>query len=146
VSGDNNGVQDVFVFDRSKSARWFNYGEGFGWPRGMMPLTASADPVLGTTITIELANLSGTASSALLYLSPNAANIPLSWGATFEVDPAGASVFMLPVPRGGGSLQGTLPDDDVYAGIQIFLQSLQPDPNVPHRLAFTPGLALQLGR
>ncbi len=57
-----------------------------------------------------------------------------------------ALLFTIPLAAGGGSLQGTLPDDDSLAGVQLFLQSLQPDPSVPHRLAFTPGLELQLGR
>jgi Tol biopolymer transport system component len=146
VTGDDNGVQDVFVFDRSKSARWFNYGEGFGWPYGSMPLTVDADPVLGTTITIQLENLSGTPSSAVLFLSANPADLKLTWGATFMVDLTGALVFTLPLGASGGSLQGTLPNDNSLAGVQLFFQSLQPDPSVPHRLAFTPGLALQLGR
>lgn len=146
VAGDHDGLLDVFVLDRSKSARWLNYGVGFDWPAFSKPLTADADPVLGTTITIQLENLSGSATTAILFLSANPADVQLTWGATFLVDMSGALFFTIPLGAGGGSLQGTLPDDDALAGVQLFLQSLQPDPYVPHQLAFTPGLELQLGR
>jgi hypothetical protein len=55
VSGDTNGLDDVFVHDEHV-ASWSNYGSGFSSTSGIPSFTSSANPIIGTTITLSLEN------------------------------------------------------------------------------------------
>ncbi|MFN8547629.1 MAG: calcium-binding protein, partial [Candidatus Eisenbacteria bacterium] len=71
VAGDTNGVSDVFVHDRgpcSSPASWSNYGAGWPGTNGIPAFTASGNPVLCTTITIDLANSLGATTTAALFV------------------------------------------------------------------------------
>src|SRR5262249_13418639 len=145
VAGDTNGCRDVFVFDRTTAARRMNYGSGFASPHAIPGLTSDVDPVLGSTITLSFGNSSGIPVNALVFLGLNHANVALPWGATFLVDLSTALRFLVPLGGSGGSLPGTVPNDPALAGLSVYLQALEYDSAVPHKLAFTPGLELHFG-
>ena len=67
VPNDTNGVWDIFVRDRC-DALWSNYGAGFPGTLGVPPLTSRGDPVLGSTITIDLGNSYGSSTFAVLLV------------------------------------------------------------------------------
>lgn len=146
VAADTNGCRDVFLYDRTRVARWLNYGSGFASPHAIPHLTSNAAPVLGSSITLDFGNSSGVPVAALVYLGWNPANVPLPWGATFLVDLSIATSFLVPLGATGGTLTGTVPNDPVLNGISIYLQALEADVAVPRKLSFTPGLELHMGQ
>jgi len=145
VAGDVNGCRDLFVHDRTPSARWLNYGSGFAGPHPIPVFTSNAAPVLGSTITLTFGNSSGIPVNALVFLGVHDASVALPWGATFLVDLSTSLRFLVSFGAGGGALPGTVPSDPALAGLSVFLQALEYDVAVPHKLSFTPGLELHFG-
>jgi Tol biopolymer transport system component len=146
VTGDTNGAMDVFVRDRSviePDASWTNYGTGFPGTYGEPTLTASADPVLGTTITIDIGNSLGFWTVGFLLVGADEASIPTQLGGTLLVD----VVFVLPLAiwPAGYSLPAELPTDPELCGAAAYLQILELDPGAQHGVSFSPGLNLLLG-
>jgi Tol biopolymer transport system component len=145
VAGDTNGCRDVFVCDRTPDARWLNYGSGYAGPHPIPVFTSDSAPVLGSTITLTFGNSSGIPVNALVFLGVHDSNVALPWGATFLVDLSTSLRFLVPLGAAGGALAGTVPSDPALAGLSIYLQALEYDAAVPHKLSFTPGLELHLG-
>jgi Tol biopolymer transport system component len=70
-SGDTNGFGDIFAHDLTISdpnASWNNYGAGFPGTHGIPGLSSSANPVLGTTISIDIGNSLGLSTTGFLLL------------------------------------------------------------------------------
>jgi Tol biopolymer transport system component len=146
IAGDANAQGDVFVLDRSvnQDASWNNYGAGFPGTLGIPTLTASADPVFGTTIQIDVGNSLGGATPGLLFAGLSQASIPTSAGGTLLVD----FFLMVPlvVPAGGESLAASIPSDPSLVGVHVDLQVLEIDAGAAQKISFTPGLELTFGR
>jgi Tol biopolymer transport system component len=146
ITTDTNLQGDVYVLDRSvnQDASWNNYGAGYPGTLGIPSLTASADPVFGTTINVDVGNSLGLATPGLLFAGLSPASIPTSAGGTLLVN----FVLMVPlvVSAGGESLPATIPYDPAFYGVQVCLQVLEADSGAAHKLSFTPGLALIFGR
>jgi Tol biopolymer transport system component len=145
VLGDTNGVRDIFLYDRTSVARWLNYGSGFAGPHKIPDFASDLPPVLGTTITLSLGNSSQIPVNALVYISARGADVALNWGARLLVDLSVATSVIIPLGASGGSFQGTVPSDPALIGVSAYLQALERDDAVPHKLSFTPGLELHLG-
>jgi hypothetical protein len=144
VAGDTNGYTDVFVRERC-DAFWSNYGAGFPGTNGVPSFTSRTDPVLGTTITLDLANSAGVTTAGLLFLGFQRAQIHSSWGGDLLVVPF--LTIVIAIPAAGASFGGgTLPDDDALCGLEIDLQAIESDSGAARNVSFTPGLALVLGR
>jgi hypothetical protein len=148
VAGDLNDAIDVFVFDRrvaGPDASWNNYGSGFPGTLGTPSITARGDPVLGTTVTVDVGNSLGSATAGLLFAGFSAASIPTNAGGTLLV---GSFFLMLPLPiaAAGIALDADLPDDPALCGLSVFSQVLELDGGALRGLSFTPGLELALGR
>jgi Tol biopolymer transport system component len=145
VMGDTNGACDVFVHDFSKDvhASWSNYGAGFPGTLGVPSLTASANPVFGTTFSVDVGNSLGATTSALLLIGLQRASIPTGAGGTILVDLLLSTP--LSIPAAGLSLPATLPHDPALCGVTIDLQAIELDPGAAKRLAFTAGLELVPG-
>jgi hypothetical protein len=142
VSGDTNATYDVFVHERC-DATWTNYGAGFPGTNGVPSLTSQVDPVLGTTVTLDLANSLGSSTVGALFLGFQRSQIHTSKGGDLLVVPF-LTIF-LNIPANGISIAGDLPDDDTLCGFAVDLQAIEIDSGAAKRLSFTPGLELVLG-
>jgi Tol biopolymer transport system component len=146
IDGDTNRCLDVFVNDLSAppfAASWNNYGAGFPGTLGVPTLTAGADPVFGTTLTLDAGNSSGTWSDGLLLIGLQSASIPTSAGGTLLVDPVMELLFVL--KPAGTSLSEYVPLDAELCGLSLYLQVLELDRGAAKGISFTPGLQLTVG-
>jgi Tol biopolymer transport system component len=144
VAGDSNGFEDVFVHELcSLPATWSNYGAGFAGTNGVPSFTSRQDPVLGTTITLDLANSLGSATVGLEVVGFQRTVIHSSWGGDLLVVPA----FVTPITlaSGGATFTGALPEDATLCGVVLDLQAIEADPGAVHGVSFTAGLELTLG-
>jgi len=143
VASDTNGTWDVFVHDRCELATWTNYGAGFPGTNGVPSFTSRADPVLGTTVTLDLANSYGNATVGLLIIGFQRTTIHTNWGSDVLADPLITRVLVL--PASGASLSDLIPNDDDLCGFTLDLQAIEADPGAAKGVSFTPGLELVLG-
>lgn len=143
VAGDTNATTDVFARDRC-DALWENYGDGHPGTNGVPTFTSRTDPVLGTTVTLDLANSSGSAAVGLLFVGFQRTTIHSNWGGDLLVAPS--RTILVSIPAGGASFSGAIPDNDNLCGIAIDLQALESDSGATKGVSFTPGLELVLGR
>jgi cold shock CspA family protein len=142
VAGDTNGTDDVFVHDRC-DATWTNYGAGFPGTNGVPSFTSQADPVLGTTVTLDLANSYGNATVGLLIVGFQRTTIPTNWGSDVLADPLITRVLGL--PASGASFSDLIPNVDDLCGFTVDLQAIEADPGAVKGVSFTQGLELVLG-
>jgi Tol biopolymer transport system component len=145
VAGDSNGVSDDFVHERcSIDASWSNYGAGYPGTGGVPGFTAQSNPVLGASITLDLANSLGSPTSGFLFVGFQRTSIHSSWGGDLLVVPA----LTVPISFGfgGDSFTGDLPDDMNLCGFAVDLQAIEADPGATKGVSFTPGLELLLGQ
>jgi Tol biopolymer transport system component len=144
VTGDGNGVADVFVHERcSTAASWSNFGAGFPGTDGVPTLTAAQNPVLGTTVSIDLSNSYGRPTLGLLLLGYQRAALHSGWGGDLLVDATIAMEFSF--WYGGNTFTGDIAGDPALCGTQIDLQAIEADPGAARGVSFTPGLELVLG-
>ena len=144
VAGDTNGDDDAFVHERcSIDASWSNYGAGFPGTNGVPTFTAQSNPGLGTTLTLDLGNSSGNATTALLLLGFQRTSIHSRWGGELLVVPA--LTLLVALPASGASFNGNIPNDDALCGFTLDLQAFESDPGAARSVSFTQGLELVLG-
>ena len=144
VDGDTNGYKDAFVVERCAiDAAWSNYGDGFPGTFGVPALTSSSLPVLGTTVTVDLANSCGQWTYALLFEGFERASIHSSLGGDLLLIPSFTTVVGL--PPWGASYSADLPTNGVFCGVTIDVQAIESDPGAAHGASFTQGLELLLG-
>ena len=145
VLGDTNAVCDVFAHDRAADvhASWSNYGAGFPGTLGIPSLTASANPVFGSSFTVDAGNSLGAATSALLLIGLQRASITTGAGGTILVDLLLATPLAL--PAGGLSLPASFAHDPALCGIKVDLQAIELDAGAAKNLSFTAGLELVPG-
>jgi hypothetical protein len=145
VDDDTNGLEDVFVHEAcSTIASWSTYGTGFPGTNGVPSLTAQSNPVLGSSLTVDLASSSNLYTAAVLFVGYQQAQIHSAWGGDLLLLPAIASLIALPPT--GTSLTGDLPDDEAFCGFEVDLQAIEADAGAAKGVSFTPGLQLILGR
>jgi hypothetical protein len=142
VGNDTNGFMDAFVRDE-RMASWSNYGSGFPGTTGVPALTASANPVLGATITVDLANSYGQPTLGLFVVGYARASIPTRFGGDLLVAP----VLIVPITfsYGSDSFGGTIPGDFKWCGFTIDLQGIEADPGAVAGVSFSQGLELTIG-
>jgi Tol biopolymer transport system component len=146
VASDTNQVGDIFVSDRAllpPGASWNNYGAGFPGTLGIPTLTASANPVFGTTIDVAIGNSLGAPTVGLVLVGTAQASIPTKQGGTILV--AASLLFPLPIAAGGDTLATSIPNDPALCGVSAFLQTVEFDAGAASGFSFTPGLELALG-
>jgi len=145
VDDDTNGLEDVFVHEAcSTLASWSNYGAGWPGTHGVPAFTSRSNPVLGTTLTLDLGNSSGSYTAALVFVGFQQATLHSSWGGDLLLVPAITS--LIGVPPSGIALTGDLPTDDALCGLEVDLQAIEGDLGATKGVSFTPGLELILGR
>jgi sugar lactone lactonase YvrE len=124
-------------------ASWSNFGNGLAGTSGIPLFTAEQDPVLGTTITLDLENSAPSATSALLFVGFQRTDLPSSWGGELLVVPSLSTP--IPLAVGTNSLTGAIPADNTLAGVAVELQVLESDAGAVRGVSFTAGLELLLG-
>jgi Tol biopolymer transport system component len=142
VPNDTNGFVDAFVRDRC-DAIWLNYGDGFPGTNGVPNFTSQADPVLGSTLTLDLDNSYGSTTFGLLFVGLGRAEIPTTWGGELLVAPL--LTFGLALPAGVTTIFGQIPNDPSLCQLAIDLQAFEADPGAAKGVSFTRGLELVLG-
>src|SRR5262249_11013348 len=108
VPNDTNGLPDVFVHDRC-DALWVNYGNGGSGTNGVPSFTAQSDPVIGSTLSLDLDNSYGGATYGLLFVGLMRAEIHTSWGGDLLVVPLLS--IGLALPSGVTTISGQIPND-----------------------------------
>jgi Tol biopolymer transport system component len=145
VAGDKNGWQDVFVHELCSSpASWSNYGTGFPGTFGVPSFTPQQNPVLGTTITLDLANSWQQPTVGLLFVGFQHASLHSGWGGDLLVVPA--ITQLITFSYGFDQFVGDIPDDATLCTSTLDLQVIEADPGAAKGVSFTPGLELVLGR
>jgi hypothetical protein len=142
VGNDTNGVMDAFVRDE-RMASWSNYDSGLAGTTGVPALTASANPVLGATITVDLANSYGQPTLGLFVVGYGRASIPTRFGGDLLVVPA--LIAPITFSYGGDSFVGAIPGDFAWCGFTIDLQGIEADPGAAAGVSFSQGLELTIG-
>jgi WD40 repeat protein len=144
VPNDTNMWGDAFVHELcSILATWTNYGAGFPGSNGVPAFTSRQNPVLGSSITLDLANSYGVSTPGVLFIGSQRTSIHSSWGGDLLVLP----LVTLPVTlsAGGDSFTGTLPIEIGDCGATLDLQAIEADPGAAKGVSFTAGLELVLG-
>jgi WD40 repeat protein len=142
VPNDTNNSVDAFVRDRC-DAIWLNYGDGFPGTNGVPNFTSQADPVLGSTLALDLDNSYGSATFGLLFVGLGRAEIPTTWGGDLLVAPL--LTFGLTLSAGVTTISGQIPNDPSLCQLAVDLQGFEADPGAVKGVSFTQGLELILG-
>jgi Tol biopolymer transport system component len=142
IVGDTNGTDDVFVRERC-DASWTNYGAGFPGTNGVPSFTSQVDPVLGTTVALDLGNSYGNATVGLLIVGFQRTTIHTNWGSDVLAVPLITRV--LDLPASGASLSVRIPNVDNLCGFTVDLQAIEADQGAVKGVSFTQGLELVLG-
>jgi Tol biopolymer transport system component len=145
VAGDTNSTPDVFVHEIGPThAFWSNYGPGFQGTHGVPSFAPRSDPVIGTTVTLDLGNSWGEYTVGALFIGFEPTVIHSSWGGDLFVVPLITQLVGL--SPWGASLLGDIPDDESLCGCLVELQVIEVDPGAAKGVSFTQGLKLVLGR
>jgi hypothetical protein len=142
VPGDLNGTSDILVRD-DHDASWTNYGSGFAGTNGVPFISAQQDPVLGTTLIVDVGNSYGQPTVGLLLLGFTRANLPTGFGGEVLLVPA----LMVPITfsYGADSFSAAVPYDVALAGTRVDVQAVESDPGAAEGVSFTAGLELVFG-
>ncbi|MEM7310438.1 MAG: hypothetical protein AAF682_27420 [Planctomycetota bacterium] len=139
-----NVTYNAFTLDCS--AQQEIYGNGWAGTLGVPALTASANPVLGTTIQINVGNAYGADTIACILVSGQAADDPTDFGGALLVGlPEDYALSVHPLSPGGDTLIYNIPDDITLCGVDFFAQLIHEDPAATHGIAFSRGLRLTHG-
>jgi hypothetical protein len=130
-------------WDGDQRAWWTNYGSGWPGTIGIPTFAATGDPLLCSTITLDLGNSRGTNTVAALFLGLAPTDQPTDYDGHVLVVPS--SIHLLTLPSAGLSLSGGLPCDGFFCGASIYLQALEIDPGASQGVSFTRGLRLVVG-
>ena len=144
IGGNNfkngDGIVEAWL---TAVAHWKNYGAGWPGTNGVPAFIPQKDPVVGKPLKIDLANSLGAGTPALLMLGLSKASIPSGKGGTILVSPL--LYISLPLPAGGLTLSGQVPDDPSLYGLDLYLQVIELDAGASKGLSFTRGLDLYFG-
>jgi hypothetical protein len=146
VAGNSAGLDHLLLErndDICPAASWSNYGAGWPGSNGVPSLTASANPVLCSTLALDLSNSLGAPTRTVLLLGLAQTDLLTSLGGHLLVLPM--SVVVLNLPGAGIGLPGAVPCDPSLCGVAISIQALELDPGASRGVSFTPGLQLVLG-
>ena len=145
VAADTNGCTDIFVHAKCLTlASWSNYGSGFPGTNGIPTFTSQQNPVLGTTITLDLTNSYAQPTAGVIFVGFQRTSLHSNWGGELLVVPA--LTLFTTFSYGGNSYTGDIPDDDSLCGTTVDLQAIELDPGAAKGVSFTAGLELLLGR
>ncbi|MFO1078401.1 MAG: hypothetical protein U1E73_11825 [Planctomycetota bacterium] len=119
------------------------YGTGFPGTLGVPAIAASATPVLGTSITIDIANSLGAVTAGAVVIGFSSSQQPMPWGGTLLASPD--AVLFTVLPAAGYSLPFAIPPGSYLCGVGLYCQGGIIDAGAAQGIANTAGLALVLG-
>jgi hypothetical protein len=120
-----------------------SYGQGWPGTLGIPAIDTSDDPVLGSTVVLQIDNSLGSFSAGFLLVGFTEASISSGLGGKILVDPSFAYLITL---QPNGLLRAVdIPANPTFLGIEIFLQAIELDAGASQGVSFTPGLKLVLG-
>jgi streptogramin lyase len=133
----------ITVIGKRHTASWANYGAGLSGTHGVPFFTSQQDPVLGTSITLDVGNSWGQPTTGILVLGFQQASLHTGLGSDLLLIPA----LLVPISfsYGSDSFSGTLPNDPALVGFALDLQAVEADPGAVKGVSFTEGLELVLG-
>jgi sugar lactone lactonase YvrE len=143
AAGGLPGALAITVIGPRHSASWANYGTGLAGTHGVPFFTSQQDPVLGTSITLDLGNSYGQPTSGLIALGFQQASLHTGLGGDLLLIPA----LLVPISfsYGSDSFPWSIPNDPALFGFEIDLQAVEVDPGAVKGVSFTQGLQLLLG-
>jgi hypothetical protein len=134
------------AFTLDCTAQAVNYGTGWAGTLGVPTLTASAAPVLGTTIQVHAGNAQGTDTIGCMVVSSGEGATPTAYGATLLVSlPEDYMLSLHPFPASGVTLTYAIPSSITLCGVDMFAQFFHQDSGATHGVAFSQGLRLTHG-
>jgi hypothetical protein len=142
VANDTNVQSDIFVRNRGVAIA-SSYGAGWPGTLGIPTFVASADPVLGSNLTVTISNSLGVDTPGVALIGLARANLPTPKGGTLLVAP----LLWIPllIHAAGEPLNGTVPNSPALAGVEVDLQALELDVGASKGMSFTAGLELLIG-
>jgi Tol biopolymer transport system component len=144
VAGDRNRSSDYFVRELcSIDASWSNYGSGVPGTNGVPSFSSRSNPVLGSTVTLDLANSLGASTVGQLFLEFQSTSNRTASGGGLLFAPA--LTIAIGIPPTGTSFSVDVPHDDRLCGWVVDLQAIEADPGAATGVSFTQGLELVLG-
>ncbi len=124
-------------------ASWSNYGVGFPGTNGVPALTAETNPVIGSTLTVDVGNSNPNATVVAIFVGDTQTSIHLRKGGNLLVIPL--ITLVLPLPAGGMAVEEDIDSDPSLCGLEFFAQTLVIDPGAAKGQAASAGLKLVLG-
>ena len=122
------------------------YGAGWAGTLGIPSLTTSANPVLGTTIQVNVGNAKGMDTIGCILVSGAPAATPTEYGGTLLVSlPEDYALSAHPLGPAGATMTYAIPNDITLHGMDLFAQLFHEDPGATHGIAFSRGLRLTHG-
>ena len=139
----NSTLVQLLLTPVDQPAAWLNFGSGWPGTQGVPAFTSRSNPVLGSTLTLDIENSLGAPTQGWLFLGTSPASLATPWGGTLLVTPS--FLVSLGIPATGSTPGGLLPADPTLDGLSLYLQVLEADPGASDGFSFTPGLELRLG-
>ena len=139
-----NTVYSLFTTDCLSG--WNNYGTGFPGTLGEPTLAASAAPVLGTQIDIQMTSAIAAPAVGLLIWGWAETSIPSGFGGTLLAQPDVIEALLLPAAPALATRPLSIPLASVFCGMQVFTQLAHFDPGAAQGFAFSRGMLLNLGQ
>jgi len=133
------------AFTSNCLASWSNYGTGHPGTLGVPGLAAAAQPILGTTVGIELTGVSPSPAFCLLAWGWSAADLPSGFGGQLMLQISLLEGMVLPAPPMFGTTSLGIPLDQGLCGVSIYCQYAHFDAGASHGFAFSPAMRLILG-
>jgi len=141
---DGDSESNLGTVTISVGAGWENFGGGYPGTNGVPQFDVSANPVLGSTISITLGNSAPGATAGLILIGELPAYQPTIWDGVLLVK----EPLLMPVglPSGGTTLNYSVPSGLALIGANQVGQLLVIDSGATAGIAFSKGLRLVLGQ
>jgi len=123
-------------------ASWSHVGAPLAGATGDPRLLPQADPVLGTTLPLEVTNTAGAPALCGLLLGLSEVALPFK-GGTLHTEPL--LIVTLTLPAGGSLLSLAIPDDELLCEVVLMAQFAVQDPGAPVGVALSKAARLVLG-
>ena len=122
-----------------------NYCKGWPGTRGVPSLTARSLPRLGTTVSVDVGNSYGQATTGWFLIGTSGIAAATTFGGTLCVQ----SPIVVPIPNippTGVAVSIPIPNNPLLIGFAFAMQAIVSDPGATKQLAFSRGLLMITAR
>jgi hypothetical protein len=141
---DGDSESNLATVTVQVGAGWETFGEGHPGTLGVPAFDVSANPVLGTTISVHVGNSAPGPALGILAIGKLPNYQPTIWeGILLVKDP---SLLLVALPLGGATVNHKVSPSTSLIGMNQVAQLLVVDPGASQGLAFSKGLRLTLGQ